>query len=185
LHGGIQSLNLLAVAQGPGSFTGLRVGVTLAKTLAYALQLPVVGIDTLEVLAEQARESCGIGGRLQVIMDAQRQEFFTATFQATASPIPLQRLGETKIISRADWLASLIAGDVVNGPPLENIAAELPSGFIIPASSLQRPLARTVGVLAYRAFHRGEAGDLWKLLPNYFRPSYAEEKRPAVSSSEH
>src|SRR5688572_22548430 len=64
----VNSLNLIAVAQGPGSFTGLRVGVTTAKTLAYALEAEVLGVDTLDVVAAQAQP---ITGRIHPVMDAQ------------------------------------------------------------------------------------------------------------------
>jgi tRNA threonylcarbamoyladenosine biosynthesis protein TsaB len=174
----MQSLQLLAIAQGPGSFTGLRVGITLAKTLAFALKIPVIGVDTLEVLAEQARHLVDANARIHAVMDAQRQELFVATFTSTNfNTSLLQRLGANQILSKADWLESLRAGDVAIGPMMEKWHSALPPDVVIAPLAMQRPLARIVGSLALEAYRQGDAGDMWKLLPHYFRPSYAEEKQ--------
>jgi tRNA threonylcarbamoyladenosine biosynthesis protein TsaB len=70
-------VQLLAVTLGPGSFTGLRIGIALAKVWAYATQCPVVAIDTLDILAAQAESHAD---RLEVVMDAERRQVFHARF---------------------------------------------------------------------------------------------------------
>ncbi len=85
-----EDLQLIAVSQGPGSFTGLRVGITAAKTLAYAWQVPVLGVNTLEVIAHQAYYSQSSEDEgpflkadrpLAVVMNAYRGQFFAAEFR--------------------------------------------------------------------------------------------------------
>ena len=76
---GLQAIGLMATTVGPGSFTGLRIAVVTVKTLAYALGLPCIGVDSLRVIAEQA---CCDANRLSVAMDAQRKEVFWADFRA-------------------------------------------------------------------------------------------------------
>src|SRR3972149_6836639 len=71
------SIQLIAVAIGPGSFTGLRIGVTMAKTFAYAVGAQVIGVNTLAVLAEQARH---LSGPLWTVMGDQRQALYAAKF---------------------------------------------------------------------------------------------------------
>src|SRR5258707_1343424 len=68
-------VQLVAVTAGPGSFTGLRLGVTTAKTFAYAVGCQVLGVNTLEVIASQSPPECSL---LEVVLDAQRQQLFAA-----------------------------------------------------------------------------------------------------------
>lgn len=168
------SIGLVAVAVGPGSFTGLRIGVTAAKTLAYATGAEVVGVNTLAVLAAQAPAE---PSPLWTILDAQRQELFVAKFESTGSARPaLGSHAETSIIPWDDWLAGLAAGDRVTGPPLAKLRARLPKGVTVVAEELWQPTAATVGRLAWQAYQSGQRDDLWQLVPNYYRPSAAEEK---------
>lgn len=70
-------LDAIAVSQGPGSYTGLRIGVSAAKGLSYALDIPLIAVDTLEVLASQIKISEGI---IVPMIDARRMEVFSAFF---------------------------------------------------------------------------------------------------------
>src|SRR5205807_6782629 len=72
-----EQIRLVATTVGPGSFTGLRVGVTTAKTFAYAVGAEVIGVNTLEAIAAQAPPDVN---RLAVALDAQRQQVFAAEF---------------------------------------------------------------------------------------------------------
>jgi tRNA threonylcarbamoyladenosine biosynthesis protein TsaB len=166
------SVELVSVTVGPGSFTGLRIGVTTAKTLAYAVGAKIIGVDTLEVLAAQAPAAAG---RLWTILDAQRQELFAAAFEVVDGSRPRRR-SETTIVSQEKWLAELQAGDRVTGPALPRVAARLPAEVLALPDELWQPTAAAVGQVAWRAYQAGQHDDVWKLLPNYFRPSAAEEK---------
>jgi tRNA threonylcarbamoyladenosine biosynthesis protein TsaB len=167
-----QSTDLVAVAVGPGSFTGLRIGVTTAKTLAYAAGAELIGVNTLLALAAQAPVS---PGPLRAVLDAQRRELFAAQFDADSLTTSATDC-ETTIIAQEAWLAGLQAGERVAGPPLRRLASQLPPGVKVVPEEFWQPMAEAVGHVAWRAYQAGQRDDLWKLAPNYYRPSYAEEK---------
>jgi len=167
------SIDLVAVAIGPGSFTGLRIGVTMAKTFAYVVGAEIIGVNTLEVVAQQAR---GVVAPLWAVMDAQRQELFAAKFMAGSEPQQLSIAVETQILSQADWMAALEPSDSVTGPGLRRLAAPLPSGIVVVDEAGWQPMAATVGQVGWHDFKSGRRDDVWKLMPQYFRPSAAEEK---------
>jgi tRNA threonylcarbamoyladenosine biosynthesis protein TsaB len=82
-----KDVGLVATTVGPGSFTGLRVGVTTAKTFAYAAEAEVIGLSTLEVLAEQAPPELFAAGSREInaVLDAQRKELFLGRFRGMAA----------------------------------------------------------------------------------------------------
>lgn len=168
----LPQVSLIALPVGPGSFTGLRVGVTTAKTLAYALPCEVLGLDTLEVIAKQTPAG---PTSLWVAIDAQRQQLLVRRFERTAAG--WSRRGEAEIVDNEAFVNRLTPDDVVTGPGLKRIAAELPSHATVVDERCWHPQAETVGRLAMRKYEAGERGDLWQLVPQYFRPSAAEEKR--------
>jgi tRNA threonylcarbamoyladenosine biosynthesis protein TsaB len=166
-----RDIQLVAVTRGPGSFTGLRVGVTAAKTLAYAVSAHVVGLDTLRVIAWQAKEAAD---HICAVLNAQRQQVFVARFQhidqewTTVTP--------TSIVDNEAFLASLDARVSVTGTGLARLRDRLPDGVHAVDPSLWAPQAATVGILGYHDTQSGRRDDLWKLTPEYFRKSAAEEK---------
>jgi tRNA threonylcarbamoyladenosine biosynthesis protein TsaB len=167
-----KSIELIAAAVGPGSFTGLRIGVTTAKTFAYAVGAEVIGVNTLAALATQAPAG---NASLWTILDAQRQELFAARF-AIDDAGQLQAEHEATIVPNADWLFNLQPGDRVIGPPLARLEPQLPIGVEVISSALWQPMAAAVGRVAWSAYQSGQRDDLWQLAPNYYRTSAAEEK---------
>jgi len=167
-----QSIELVAVADGPGSFTGLRIGVTTAKTFAYAVGAGIVGVNTLDVLATQARVS---SEPLWTIMEAQRQELFVAKFSASPEG-KLFTECPTAIVATDEWLARLGQGDRVIGPALQRLASRLSAGVIAEPDNVWQPMATAVGQVAWQAYQSGRRDDVWKMVPNYYRASAAEEK---------
>jgi tRNA threonylcarbamoyladenosine biosynthesis protein TsaB len=167
-----QSIHLVAVAVGPGSFTGLRIGVTTAKTFAYAAGAEVLGVNTLTVLAAQAQPS---SEPLWTIIEAQRQELFVAKFNGNIADA-LAIDCETSIVRQDIWLAQLRPGERVIGPALRRLASKLPAGVVAVEEELWQPMAATVGRVAWHAHRAGRRDNVWKLAPHYYRPSAAEEK---------
>jgi tRNA threonylcarbamoyladenosine biosynthesis protein TsaB len=161
-------IDLVCVTMGPGSFTGLRIGVTAAKSLAFAVGAKLVGVHTLSTLAANVVNRTG---RLWAIMDAQRQELFAASFDGEISNNPT-----THIVSIDDWLAELRTGDTVIGPPLAQVSSRLPSGIEVVDEKLWQPQAGVVGRVGYDLLLAGQVTDPIQLVPNYYRKSAAEEK---------
>jgi tRNA threonylcarbamoyladenosine biosynthesis protein TsaB len=78
---GVTDLNAVAVSKGPGSYTGLRIGVSTAKGLCYALGIPLIAVDTLQVLAKQALSVINYdGGYIVPMIDARRMEVYSAVY---------------------------------------------------------------------------------------------------------
>jgi tRNA threonylcarbamoyladenosine biosynthesis protein TsaB len=169
-------VDLIAVTAGPGSFTGLRIGVVAAKTFAYAVGAKLVGVHTLAAMAEPIDARAP---RLWTILDAQRQELFAASFNPTRSVVDQSDL-TTDITPIDDWLAQLSAGDQVAGPPLEKLRQLLPAGVTVANERLWNPTAAAVGRLGFALFNRGREISPLELVPDYFRKSAAEEKADAA-----
>jgi tRNA threonylcarbamoyladenosine biosynthesis protein TsaB len=166
-------VELIAVTTGPGSFTGLRLGVVAAKTLAYALGAKLVGVHTLAAMAAGYR--CD-GGRLWTVLDAQRKELFVASFDPR-QPVADQADPATEILAIDEWLTRLAPGDAVAGPPVAKLREQLPAGVLVVEVDGPAPAAADVGRLAAVLAERGAVVDPLALVPQYYRQSAAEEKR--------
>ncbi len=169
-------VQLVAVASGPGSFTGLRLGVTTAKTFAYAVGCQVLAVNTLEVIASQAPAECS---PVEVVLDAQRQQFFSGSL-ARDERDELVWLRPTQIVDTEEWLTAWAAKQDakawVTGPLLDKIAQRLGAGVRTVERQLWQPTAVAVGRLALRHYRSGRRDDVYQLVPQYFRRSAAEEK---------
>lgn len=167
-------VRVVAVTAGPGSFTGLRIGVTTAKTLAYALRADLVAVDTLDVLARQASGDVR-HVRLHAVLDAHRNELFAATFRR--DDLGWKRETPSHLVGIDAWSAALRPGDVVTGPIVERLASRLPSGVDLIDPTQRTPLAGAVAEIAAELHAAGRRDDPWRLTPWYGRLAAAEEKR--------
>jgi tRNA threonylcarbamoyladenosine biosynthesis protein TsaB len=173
----------LAVAAGPGSFTGIRIGVAAAKGFGWGAELPVYGVSTLESMA------LGLGvweGYVVPTMDARRDQTYTAIFRAEQGK--LTRELEDSAISYAELAEKLknceksifLVGD---GAILcYNTLAETVSGLVLPPESRMHQRAAGVALLAEQMQNAGLSGDGASLTPNYLRLSQAERERLARES---
>lgn len=168
------SLDLVAVTVGPGSFTGLRIGVTTAKVFAYAVGAEVIAVNTLDVLAAQTPAT---DKPLWTIMDAQRQELFAAKYgKGNTGNYEMEHA--TFIVPQDAWLECLQADECVTGPALNRLAKRLPDYVATTPAETWQPMADAVGQVAWHVYQAGQRDDLWRLAPNYYRASAAEEKNP-------
>ena len=201
-------LHAIAVVQGPGSFTGLRVGIATAKVMAYALQIPILAIDTLEVIAQQVSDSrtepdsrTVLGSQsldLFAVADAFRGQSFWAKYRIGAG----ECIETTRTrIDDNTWLAQELSVQdpsgciCVAGPSLEKLRdcyREIPSAesqtaldkshLVWEPKQLGEPRASTVARLGWRAWLRDQTVEPFGLLPMYYRSSAAEEKHSAGPS---
>lgn len=168
----------VAVAAGPGSFTGVRIGVAAAKGFAWGKELPCYGVSTLETMAR----SLGVyEGYVCCAMDARRAQVYNAIFQAKNGE--LTRISEDRAISLADLgeeLTGLTGPIYVVGDGAElchrTLSGEL-AGLILPPEHRRHQRAVGVALAAMAKIEAGEPGDAAALVPNYLRLSQAERER--------
>ena len=167
----------VAVAAGPGSFTGVRIGVAAAKGVAWAKELPCYGVSTLEAMAL----SLGIfEGTVCACMDARRAQVYNGLFSVKNGEI--SRISEDRAISIADLSAELqnIQGPIYlvgDGAELvKRTLTDLPD-LILPAEHRRHQRATGVGLAALKQIAAGMDADPNALTPNYLRLSQAERER--------
>lgn len=172
--------DLVAVIRGPGSFTGLRVGVSTAKALAWATGARLVGISGFEVIAAVTTR---ITGRhdvpIAIGFDAGRGDAYAATAVPSSASVTGWEIGPAALHPLADWIASLPSGTVVSGPVLERAMPALAARedlVVAPPESWQTS-AVEAGRLALLRAATGAVDDAFTLVPEYLRPSYADERR--------
>ncbi|HVX11933.1 MAG TPA: tRNA (adenosine(37)-N6)-threonylcarbamoyltransferase complex dimerization subunit type 1 TsaB [Pirellulales bacterium] len=169
-----RDVQLVAVSVGPGSFTALRVGITTAKTFAYAVSAEILGISTLEVIAAQAT-GVADAATIATAIDAQRGDVYASLF-CRRSRLDHEVLQPPTILRAEEWVAGLTAGTFASGPALEKLVASLPSRAHAIPSNEWFPKACTLAELAAAKHAAGARSDIWRLAPLYLRKSAAEEK---------
>lgn len=170
-----RDVQLVAVSIGPGSFTGVRIGLVTAKLFAYAVGARLIGVDSLDVVAQGVPDSYS---PLVVLADAQRGEVTAKVFTWEANNG--WRAGKPSgLVRPQEWLASLALGQPfwLAGPGLYKHRELLGNQYRLVPEHLWNPSAVGVGKLAWQRFLEGQTDDVWTLKPIYYRPSYAEEKR--------
>lgn len=185
----VREITAVAVAIGPGSFTGLRIGLSAAKGLAWANGVPLVAVSTLEALALRAATG-GLSPQLPVcaLLDARQGEVYAGLFtvQSTpplpgeAFPLPtLRRLREDYAGSLQSFLSeSITQPTIFAGDGALKYAASLHDHLgehFVPAPVIRNlPSAEEVAWLGARRLARGEQDDPALLTPDYLRKSYTQ-----------
>ena len=174
----VKDVTAVAVAAGPGSFTGVRIGVAAAKGFAWGAELPCCGVSTLEAMAMQL----GIHqGYICPVMDARRSQVYNALFHVEGGNCT--RVTEDRAISLEDLGKELnnlqepifLVGD---GSVLcYNTLTETVPGLVMPPEHRMHQRAAGVALAAREQLARGEKADAASLSPNYLRLSQAERER--------
>lgn len=172
-----QDVTHVAVAAGPGSFTGVRIGVAAAKGFAWGRELPCCGVSTLEAMAL----SLGIfEGTVCACMDARRAQVYNALFSFKNGEI--SRISQDRAISIADLSQELQAIDgpiylVGDGAELVKRTLADMLNLILPPEHRRHQRATGVGLAALKQIAAGMDADPNALTPNYLRLSQAERER--------
>ena len=160
----------VAVSIGPGSFTGLRVGLVFAKTFAWLNQSNLVAVDTLRAIAQQAPDEEAL---VTALVDAQRGEVFAGTYQLDAVSGCRQLIDSIHVTGQD----TLPQDPILTGPGLTKLRPELATNHRLLAESCWQPRASTIARLGTDMVSRKEFSIPETLEPVYVRLSYAEEKR--------
>lgn len=172
--------DVIAVVSGPGSFTGLRVGVTAAKALAWTTGARLVAVSGFEVLARRATtvSRCS-AAPIVVAYDAGRGEVYAAAVSHAPAG---WTVGPRTLLAADAWLESLPTGSQITGPGVDAFADRLGSrgDLWIAAPEIRHPSAGDVAAVARERAEAGLVDDPFTLVPDYLRPSYAEERKAAA-----
>ncbi len=184
----------ISITTGPGSFTGLRVGLATAKMLALAWHIPIVAVDTLQAVALRAVRHFTSPPAQTVfvpIINAYRKQVFSAAIQFTPE---MSILAPSQVLDTVAWQASPLQALgaqiisvtptfpqkslVICGPGLSLMAPrELESaGFQVVSKAIWNPTAAEVAWLGWQQFQAGSTVDALSLQPLYLRASAAEEQ---------
>lgn len=166
----IRAIDLITLDVGPGSYTGLRVGVMTAKTIAYATGAKVVGVDAMTILAYGAPADAH---RISAIVDAQQGRVYSA--QIVRSPSGALAFEKEISIQPADeWAAAIPENAFVTGPALARFAPLVPAGRRIASPEQQIPTAASLWMAALARVRADSFDDFWTIEPLYLRRSSAE-----------
>lgn len=158
-----KDLSAVAVSQGPGSYTGLRIGVSAAKGLCFALDLPLIAVDTLQVLASQLTIA---GGLIIPMIDARRMEVYSAIFNSKLEKI---RKVQAEIITEESFSESAQTIHFV-GDCLEKAKTVLTRKNFIFHDEMVYPSANEMSQLSFKKFQEKDFVDL-----AYFEPHYLKD----------
>ncbi len=179
----LDAVDGIAVAIGPGSFTGLRIGLSTAKGLALATERPLVGIPTLEALAWNL-PFCGYP--ICPILDARKKEVYCALFRFEA--IHLRRLMEDCALTPQTLTERIEEPTVFLGDGVkvygELLTSLLNDKALFPPRARCVSSAALVAELGLKRLLKGEQDDPASLVPRYIRPSEAELRRDASQASD-
>lgn len=161
-----RDLDAVLVSRGPGSYTGLRVGIMSAKVLAYATGSALVGVDTFAALAHQAPANVDT---LDVLADAQQGRVYVQRYRRQGEE--WQAATALAIAPIEEWLRDRPADAWATGPGLRAVSADR-----VVTSEAWEPTPESVLHVGLRRYLEGQRDDVWAMEPLYARPSSAEEQ---------
>ena len=158
-----QDLKAIAVSQGPGSYTGLRIGVSAAKGLCFALNIPLIAVDTLQVLASQASISEGV---IIPMLDARRMEVYSAIFNPN---LVKQREIQAEVITEASF-ETISEPVYFVGDCAEKCQSVLVKPNFVFLPEIKYPSAKEMSTLSFAKFQQSDFVDV-----AYFEPYYLKD----------
>jgi tRNA threonylcarbamoyladenosine biosynthesis protein TsaB len=159
----ISEINAVAVSKGPGSYTGLRIGVSAAKGLCYALNIPLIAVDTLEILANQVQKKDGL---IVPMLDARRMEVYSAIFNND-----LEKISETKAeILSTESYAEINEKIYFVGDCQEKCQTVLTKNNFEFLPEIVYPSANEMSKISYQKFENKQFEDV-----AYFEPFYLKD----------
>ncbi len=164
-----QDIAAIAVSQGPGSYTGLRIGVSAAKGLCFALDIPLIAVDTLQVLASQAKVSCGF---IIPMLDARRMEVYSAIFTPNFKN---KRVVQAEIITENSF-EDLQETLYFVGDCAEKCKPFLNKENFIFLEEIKYPSAKEMSLLSFEKYQKNDFVDV-----AYFEPYYLKDFMITVS----
>ena len=156
-------LSAIAVSQGPGSYTGLRIGVSSAKGFCYALNIPMIAIDTLQLLAKQIQIEDGI---IIPMIDARRMEVFTAFYDKNHNQI---RNTQAEIIDETSY-QEIVEKIHLVGDGTEKFKSTLTNDKFVFHSNIIFPSAKEMSQLSFDKYKISDFVDV-----AYFEPYYLKD----------
>lgn len=173
----LADIDLFAVTSGPGSYTGVRIGVTTIKTFAYALEKPFIGVSTLKTMAMNGVHFSGL---IVPLLDARRKQVYTAVYQAKLSGIH-ERLTERilSVESLLEELANQPDNVLFLGEDVTLFASEieqtLGNQVVFAPPLFNLPSASQVGYIACQKWQETEQSEHSDFAPNYLQLTLAEK----------
>lgn len=164
----LSQLDAIAVAKGPGSYTGLRIAVSTAKGLCFALDKPLIGIATLEAMTAQITPFYTKDTLFCPMIDARRMEVFCAILNRDLAYISPT---EAKVIDKESFGSLLTTHPIVffgdGAPKCETVLAQHSNALFLPYPIY--PSAKTVGLLAFERWQRGVFEEVASFEPYYLK----------------
>jgi len=159
----LKELKAVAVSKGPGSYTGLRIGVSSAKGFCYALDIPLIAVDTLELLAHQLHVDDGF---LIPMIDARRMEVFTQTFNASKKAVgkPYSLIVETDFFDALNGMLHLIGDGALKCKEV------LEGERFMYHDEIIYPSAQQMSLLSFEKYRKKDFEDV-----AYFEPYYLKD----------
>ena len=166
-------IDLIAISIGPGSFTGLRIGLATAEAMAYCWQIPICGVDTLKAMAYNLPVDDIV---LAPVLDAQKGNYYLALYQWQKGE--LMELEKVTVASGEELLAHLGACEkpvMLLGECAKLAKENLPPNVRLAPLQVRMPKASSVALLGLDGYNKGEKKDIFDLSLHYIRRSEAEE----------